>query len=322
MMQTLVFAGVRVLMHPSRRALVAGAGLLPLSAVLLRNRAMAGTERSSKLLHRAIPSSGESLPVIGIGTSRRYEVEPTPEKIAPLREAVQRFVSLGGTVIDTAPSYGTAEDVLGLILSQDGLREKVFLCSKVGTQGREAAVAEIARSFQRLKTSVIDLVAVHNLIDPDANLATLRDLKTQGKIRYLGATVWRDSQLADLEALMTRETLDFIQVNYALDDRGAAERILPLAKERGMAVMVNVPFGRDRLFKAVQGRALPPWAAEFDCTSWPQFFLKYVLAHEAVTCPIPGMAKAAYVEDNLGAAQGRLPDAAQRARMEALVDAL
>jgi aryl-alcohol dehydrogenase-like predicted oxidoreductase len=239
-----------------------------------------------------------------------------------LREAVQRFVSLGGTVIDTAPSYGTAEDVLGLILSQDGLREKVFLCSKVGTQGREAAVAEIARSFQRLKTSVIDLVAVHNLIDPDTNLATLRDLKTQGKIRYLGATVWRDSQLADLEALMTRETLDFIQVNYALDDRGAAERILPLAKERGMAVMVNVPFGRDRLFKAVQGRALPPWAAEFDCTSWPQFFLKYVLAHEAVTCPIPGMAKAAYVEDNLGAAQGRLPDAAQRARMEALVDAL
>ena len=283
---------------------------------------MAGTERSSKLLHRAIPSSGESLPVIGIGTSRRYEVEPTPEKIAPLREAVQRFVSLGGTVIDTAPSYGTAEDVLGLILSQDGLREKVFLCSKVGTQGREAAVAEIARSFQRLKTSVIDLVAVHNLIDPDTNLATLRDLKTQGKIRYLGATVWRDSQLADLEALMTRETLDFIQVNYALDDRGAAERILPLAKERGMAVMVNVPFGRDRLFKAVQGRALPPWAAEFDCASWPQFFLKYVLAHEAVTCPIPGMAKAAYVEDNLGAAQGRLPDAAQRARMEALVDAL
>lgn len=283
---------------------------------------MAGSEGSSKLLHRPIPSSGESLPVIGIGTSRRYEVEPTPEKIAPLREAVQRFVSLGGTVIDTAPSYGTAEDVLGLILSQDGLREKVFLCSKVGTQGREAAVAEIARSFQRLKTSVIDLVAVHNLIDPDANLATLRDLKTQGKIRYLGATVWRDSQLADLEALMTRETLDFIQVNYALDDRGAAERILPLAKERGIAVMVNVPFGRDRLFRAVQGRALPPWAAEFDCASWPQFFLKYVLAHEVVTCPIPGMAKAAYVEDNLGAAQGRLPDAAQRARMEALVDAL
>ncbi|KQP76583.1 aldo/keto reductase [Methylobacterium sp. Leaf111] len=309
-------------MHPNRRAVIAGAALLPLSAGPLKRRAMAEKAQFSGLLRRPIPSSGETLPVIGIGTSRRYEVEPTPEKIAPLREAVQRFVALGGTVIDTAPSYGTAEDVLGLILSQDGLREKVFLCSKVGTPGREAGAAEIARSFQRMKTSVIDLIAVHNLIDPDANLATLRDLKAQGKIRYLGATVWRDSQLADLEALMTRETLDFIQVNYALDDRSAAARILPLAKERGTAVMVNVPFGRDRLFKAVQGRALPPWAAEFDCASWPQFFLKYVLAHQAVTCPIPGMAKVAYVEDNLGAARGRLPDAAQRTRMEALVDAL
>ncbi|KQP36405.1 aldo/keto reductase [Methylobacterium sp. Leaf104] len=309
-------------MDLSRRAVLAGAGLLPLSVAWPGRPAIADSATSTGLLRRPIPSSGETLPVIGIGTSRRYEVEPTPEKIAPLREAVQRFVSLGGRVIDTAPSYGTAEDVLGLILGQDGLREKVFLCSKVGTPGREAGAAEIARSFQRLKTTVIDLIAVHNLIDPDANLATLRGLKAEGKIRYLGATVWRDSQLADLEALMARETLDFIQVNYALDDRGAAARILPLAKARGMAVMVNVPFGRDRLFKAVQGRELPPWAAEFDCATWPQFFLKYVLGHEAVTCPIPGMAKAAYVEDNLGAARGRLPDAAQRTRMEAFVDAL
>jgi aryl-alcohol dehydrogenase-like predicted oxidoreductase len=283
---------------------------------------MADTLRAVELLRRPILSSGESLPAIGIGTSRRYEVEPTAEKIAPLREAVQRFVALGGSVIDTAPSYGTAEDVLGMILEQDGLREKVFLCSKVGTSGREAGAAEIARSFERMRTPVIDLIAVHNLIDPGGNLATLRELKAQRKIRYLGATVWRDSQFTDLEALMTREPLDFIQVNYALDDRSAAARILPLANERGMAVMVNVPFGRDRLFKAVQGLPLPPWAAEFDCASWPQFFLKYVLGHEAVTCPIPGMAKATYVEDNLGAARGRLPDAAQRSRMEALVDAL
>ncbi|WP_292515171.1 aldo/keto reductase [Methylobacterium sp.] len=276
----------------------------------------------TSLLRRRIPSSGETLPVIGIGTSRRYEVEPTPEKVAPLREAVQRFVALGGTVIDTAPSYGTAEDVLGLILGQDGLREKVFLCSKVGTPGREGGAAEIARSFKRMNTAMIDLVAVHNLVDPAANLATLRELKAQKKIRYLGVTVWRDSQFADLEPLMRREALDFIQVNYALDDRLAAQRILPLAAERGMAVMVNVPFGRGQLLKAVQGRELPPWAAEFDCASWPQFLLKYVLANEAVTCPIPGMAKAAYVEDNLGAARGRMPDAAQRARMEAFVDAL
>jgi aryl-alcohol dehydrogenase-like predicted oxidoreductase len=309
-------------MHPSRRAFVAGAGLLPLSGLLLARTPAPARAETVGVLRRPIPSSGETLPVVGIGTSRRYEVDPIPEKVAPLREAVQRFVALGGTVIDTAPSYGTAEDVLGIILGEDGLREKVFLCSKVGTPGREGGAAEIARSFARLKTPVIDLIAVHNLIDPDANLATLRELKAQGKIRYVGVTVWRDSQFPDLEALMKRETLDVIQVNYALDDRRAAERILPLAAERGMAVMVNVPFGRDRLFKAVQGRALPPWTAEFDCASWPQFFLKYVLGHAAVTCPIPGMAKAAYVEDNLGAARGRMPDAALRTRMEALVDAL
>lgn len=308
-------------MHPSRRTFVAGAGLLPLATHLAQAAAPAEPEPAG-LLRRAIPSSGERIPVIGIGTSRRYEVEPTPEKVAPLREAVQRFVALGGSVIDTAPSYGTAEDVLGLILPQDGLREKVFLCSKVGTPGREAGAAEIARSFKRMNTAMIDLVAVHNLVDPASNLATLRDLKAEKKIRYLGVTVWRDSQFADLEPLMRRETLDFVQVNYALDDRRAAERILPLAADRGMAVMVNVPFGRDRLLRAVQGRELPGWTADFDCASWPQFFLKYVLSHPAVTCPIPGMAKASYVEDNLGAARGRMPDAAQRARMEALVDAL
>lgn len=310
-------------MPPSRRAFLAGglAGSL-LALPPLDRPAMALPAAEGGLLRRPIPSSGETLPALGIGTSRRYEVAPTPEAIAPLREAVKRFVALGGSVIDTAPSYGTAEEVLGQILPHDGLREKVFLCSKVGASGREGGAAEIARSFRRMNTQTIDLVAVHNLIDTETNLATLRDLKAGGRIRYVGVTVWRDGQFADLEAVMRSQTLDFIQVNYALDDRRAAERILPLARERGMAVMVNVPFGRDRLFKAVQGRELPPWTAEFDCASWPQFFLKYVLAHEAVTCPIPGMAKVAYVEDNLGAARGRLPDAALRTRMEAYVDAL
>jgi len=309
-------------MHPSRRAVLAGTGLLPLALPLLGQAVTPVRAEPAALLRRAIPSSGETLPAIGIGTSRRYEVAPTPEAIAPLREAVLRFVALGGSVIDTAPSYGTAEDVLSLILAEPGLREKLFLCSKVGTPGREAGLAEIERSFKRMNTAMIDLVAVHNLIDTATNLATLRDLKAGKRIRYVGVTVWRDSQFADLEAVMRRETLDFVQVNYALDDRVAAQRILPLAAERGIAVMVNVPFGRDRLLKAVQGRDLPPWTAEFDCASWPQFFLKYVLAHPAVTCPIPGMAKVAYVEDNLGAARGRMPDAAQRARMETYVDAL
>lgn len=275
-----------------------------------------------ELIRRTIPASGETLPAMGIGTSRRYEVEPTPEAIAPLREAVERFVTLGGTVIDTAPSYGTAEDVLGLILSQGNLRDRVFLASKVSARGRDEGRAQIARSFERMRTKSIDLIAVHNLVDTETNLASLRDLKERGRIRYVGVTVWRDDQFPDLESVMKRETLDFIQVNYAVDSRAAAERILPLAKDRGIAVMTNVPFGRDRLFGMVKGKQLPDWATGFGAGTWPQFFLKYVLGNDAVTCPIPGMAKAAYVEDNCAAASGRLPDPAERKKMEAFIDAL
>jgi aryl-alcohol dehydrogenase-like predicted oxidoreductase len=301
-------------MPVSRRAVIAGAALAP----LVGRSAFA----AEPLIRRPIPSSGEVLPAIGIGTSRRYEVEPTPDKIAPLKDAVQTFVSLGGTVIDTAPSYGSAEDVLGAILAETGLRPKVFLASKVDTTGRDATRAEFERSLKRMRVDTLDLVAVHNLIDVTGNLAVLRELKGAKRIRYVGVTVWRDNQLDALEAVMKRETLDFIQVNYAIDNRAAAGRVIPLAADRGMAVMTNVPFGRDRLFKAVQGKAMPPVAQDLGCTSWPQFFLKYVLGNPAVTCPIPGMAKAAYVEDNLGAARGKLPDAAQRKQMEAFIDAV
>ncbi|MEL6063553.1 MULTISPECIES: aldo/keto reductase [unclassified Methylobacterium] len=301
-------------MPVSRRAVIAGAALAP----LVGRSAFA----AEPLIRRPIPSSGEMLPAIGIGTSRRYEVEPTPDKIAPLKDAVQTFVSLGGTVIDTAPSYGSAEDVLGAILAETGLRPKVFLASKVDTTGRDATRAEFERSLKRMRVDTLDLVAVHNLIDVTGNLAVLRELKGAKRIRYVGVTVWRDNQLDALEAVMKRETLDFIQVNYAIDNRAAAGRVIPLAADRGMAVMTNVPFGRDRLFKAVQGKAMPPVAQDLGCTSWPQFFLKYVLGNPAVTCPIPGMAKAAYVEDNLGAARGKLPDAAQRKQMEAFIDAV
>lgn len=298
----------------SRRTLVAAAGLIPFAQTL--------SAAEEALIRRPIPSSGEMLPVLGIGTSRRYEVALTPDRIAPLKEAVERFVALGGSVIDTAPSYGTAEEVLGLILPEGSLREKVFLATKVDTTGRAATRAEFDRSLARMKVGSIDLVAVHNLIDTSGNLAVLRDLKAEGKIRYVGVTVWRDGQFDGLEDVMRREALDAIQVNYAIDNREAAARILPLAADRGQAVMVNVPFGRDRLFKAVQGKAVPDFATDFGCATWPQFFLKYVLGHPAVTCPIPGMAKAAYVEDNLAAARGRLPDPAERKRMEAFIDAL
>ncbi len=301
-------------MSVSRRAVIAAAALAPLAPRF--------AWAADPLIRRPIPSTGEMLPAIGIGTSRRYEVEPTPEKVAPLKDAVQTFLSLGGSVIDTAPSYGTAEDVLGLILADPGLRQKIFLASKVDTTGREATLAEFERSLKRMKVEALDLVAVHNLIDVTENLAVLRDLKSRKRIRYVGVTVWRDNQLEALAEVMKRETLDFIQVNYAIDNREAAERVIPLAADRGMAVMTNVPFGRDRLFKAVQGKELPAVAKDLGCASWPQFFLKYVLGNPAVTCPIPGMAKASYVEDNLGAARGRLPDPAQRKQMEAFIDAV
>jgi aryl-alcohol dehydrogenase-like predicted oxidoreductase len=269
------------------------------------------------LLRKKIPSSGEEIPVIGLGTARRYE-RPGPG----LRETLARFGALGATVIDTAPVYGDAETVVGDLIQQLGSRERLFLATKVSIRGREAGVQQIEQSFRQLRTSKIDLIAVHNLRDTDTHLATLRELKKQGRIRYIGITTSSDRQYPDFEQTMRRETLDFIQVDYALDNRGAGERILPLAAGRGMAVMVNLPFGRGRLFDAVRGKPLPAWAADFDCASWPQFFLKYIVSHPAVTCAVPGMARPEYVDDNLGAARGRLPDAAQRRRMESFIDAI
>jgi aryl-alcohol dehydrogenase-like predicted oxidoreductase len=214
------------------------------------------------LLRKKIPSSGEALPIIGLGTARRYE-RPGPG----LRETLARFGALGGAVIDTAPVYGQAETVVGDLLQELELRPGLFLATKVSTSGREAGVQQIERSFRQLRTAAIDLIAVHNLRDTDAQLATLRELKAQGRIRYVGITTSSDRQYADFERTMRRERLDFIQVDYALDNRGAGERILPLAAERGIAVMANLPFGRGRLFDAVRGKALPAWAAEFDCAS-------------------------------------------------------
>jgi aryl-alcohol dehydrogenase-like predicted oxidoreductase len=278
--------------------------------------------QAQPLIQKKIPSTGETLPIIGLGTARRYEDVKSDGDKVPLRETIRRFQELGGKVIDTAPSYGTAEAVVGELV--DGLknRDSLFLATKVSLRntGREAGVAQIEQSFKRLRTGKIDLIAVHNLRDTDTQLATLRELKQTGRIRYVGITTSFDKQYGEFEQTMKRETLDFIQVDYALDNRDAGARIVPLAADRGMAVMINLPFGRGRLFNAVQGKKLPEWAAEIDCASWAQFFLKYIVSHPAVTCAVPGMAKAEYVIDNLGAARGRLPDAAMRKRMEQFID--
>ena len=305
-----------------RRLVLASASLAPtlVAAGWLPTRALA---QAAPLLRKKIPSSGEEIPIIGLGTARRYERVGTEAERATLRETLRRFGALGATVIDTAPVYGEAEEVVGALVEGLGLGSKLFLATKVSTGGgREAGLEQIEASFRRLRTSRIDLIAVHNLRGTEIHLPTLRELKQAGRIRYVGITTSFDRQYADFEATMRRERLDFIQVDYAVDNRGAGERILPLAAERGMAVMINLPFGRGRLFAAVRGKELPPWAAEIDCRTWAQFFLKFVVSHPAVTCAIPGMARPEYVADNLGAAHGRLPDAALRRRMESFIDAI
>jgi aryl-alcohol dehydrogenase-like predicted oxidoreductase len=280
--------------------------------------------QEAPLLQKKIPSSGETIPVIGIGTARRYEEIGSEAEKVPLRETLRRFKELGGKVIDSSPSYGTAEAVVGELQENLKIRDALFLATKVSLRdvGREAGLKQIEQSFKRLRTDKIDLIAVHNLRDTQTQLRTLRELKRAGRIRYVGVTTSFERQYPEFEETMKNEALDFIQVDYALDNRNADERIIPLAGDRGMAVMVNLPFGRGRLFNAVQGKKLPEWASEFDCATWAQFFLKYIVSHPAVTCAVPGMAKAEYVVDNMGAARGRLPDAALRRRMEQWIDGL
>lgn len=284
--------------------------------------APAALAQQPALIRKPIPSSGELIPVIGLGSARRYEDPRTEAELAPLRETFRRFRQLGGKVVDTAPSYGNAETVMGGIMAELGIRDDLFLCTKVGVNTPEEGRAQIAQSFQKLRTERIDLIAVHNLRDITNQLAYLRELKQAGRIRYVGATTSFDRQYEAFEQMMRRERLDSIQIDYALDNRNAAERIIPLAAERGMAVFINLPFGRGSVFRATQGKALPDWAAEIDVTTWAQFMLKYLVAHPAVTCAVPGMAQPRYVDDNMKAAQGRLPDAAMRRRMEQFIDGL
>lgn len=301
-----------------RDVLRAGVGA---GAALLLPQGRLGAQ-PAPLITRPIPSTGERIPVVGVGTARRWQGATTPGEKAPLREVLRRMAAEGARVVDTAPSYGDAEAVLGELVAELGVRERLFLATKVGTTGRQAGIEEIEASFRRLRASRIDLIAVHNLRDTATQLATLRELKHAGRIRYVGITTSFSRQYPAFERTMRAESLDFIQVDYALDDRGAAKTILPLAADRGMAVMVNLPFGRGRLFHAVEGRSLPPWAGDFDCASWAQFFLKYIVSHPAVTCCVPGTAKIEYLIDNVGAARGRLPDPATRRRMEAFIDRL
>ncbi len=271
---------------------------------------------------RAIPSSGQMLPVIGVGTAVAYELDTADAKFPVLVETVRTFLAHGGAVIDTSPTYGRAEKSLGEILRRIGGRERAFLATKISTTGEQAGIDSVVASLRDLGTDRIDLLQVHNIRDTEVHLRTIRRLQDEGKVRYAGITTSFRNSYGEYERIMHRERLDFIQIDYALDNRVAEERILPLAHDRGMAVLINLPFGRGRLFSKARGRPLPPWAAEIDCTSWAQLFLKFVLAHPAVTAIIPGTDRPEFALDNLNAARGRVPDARMRERIVGYWDQL
>ena len=264
---------------------------------------------------KPIPSSGELIPTVGLGT-RSFGVAATSEEAKlPLTEVLRLFVEMGGTLIDTAPAYRDSEATLGELAVNLGITHDVFWATKVGANGREAGIAQMDMSMSRLLTGPIDLMQVHNLRDYETQLATMREWKDAGRLRYIGITTSSLRAYDRFYEVMMSETLDFVQLNYSIGTRNAEERLLSAAADRGMAVMVNLPYERARLFEAVAGNELPEWAADFDCESWGQFFLKYILSHPAVTCVIPATTKPHHLRDNMGALYGRLPDEATRAHM-------
>ncbi|MBI3574636.1 MAG: aldo/keto reductase [Gammaproteobacteria bacterium] len=273
-------------------------------------------------LKRTIPKSGEQIPAIGLGTWQTFDVGGSDAERTPLREVLKRFVALGGTVIDTSPMYGAAETVIGDLAAEAGVQQALFYATKVWTTGEQAGIRQMETSMRRMRVSRVDLMQVHNLVDLDTHMRTLRAWKEQGRIRYHGITHYTESAYDDLERALRTEKPDFVQLNYSLSSRQAERRLLPLAQELGIAVLVNRPFEKAGLFGRVQGKPLPAWAAEFDCASWAQFFLKFILAHPAVTCAIPATSKVKHLEDNMQAGLGRLPDAATRAKMAQLVGQL
>jgi diketogulonate reductase-like aldo/keto reductase len=293
--------------------LISGAAtglLLPIGA----SRSFAAGE-SSNMNTRAIPSSGEKLPVIGLSTWQTFDVGTSQSERAPLENVLTELVKLGGRVIDSSPMYGRSEEVIGDLAGKLQLPDKLFLATKVWTTGRQAGVQSMERSFTRFKAKKIDLMQVHNLVDMSTHLPAMREWKAAGRFRYIGVTHYNESAFSEVEKVLRSEKLDFLQINYSLGEREAEQRILPLAQERGVAVMINRPFGGGGLFGRVRSKPLPEWAAEFDCHSWAQFLLKWIVGHPAVTCVIPATADPAHMRDNLGAGMGKLPDAKMRERM-------
>jgi diketogulonate reductase-like aldo/keto reductase len=305
------------------RVRISRRGLLRLMAAAA---AASGSMRPSaagaapSILTRPIPSSGETLPAVGLGTWQTFDVGAPAAEREPRRDVLRRFVELGGRVIDSSPMYGAAEAVVGELAAELGVVDKLFVATKVWTSGKSAGIAQMEQSIRLLRKPKLDLMQIHNLVDWRTHLATLREWKKAGRIRYLGVTHYTSSAYDELERVLRGEVgLDFVQLNYSLGEREAERRILPLARERGIAVLVNRPFAEGGLFRRVRGQTLPSWAADFECASWAQFFLKWILAHPAVTCVIPATSRPEHLVDNMTAGTGALPDAKTREKMSALL---
>ncbi len=274
------------------------------------------------LLQRPVPRTGEMLPLVGLGTWQTFDVAPDSPQRTELREVLRELAALGGRVVDSSPMYGESERVVGDLTAELANRQQLFFATKVWTSGRDAGIRQMEASFRLMRTHVMDLMQIHNLMDHEVHLRTLRDWKAAGRIRYLGITHYHSGAFAELERLVTTRHYDFVQFNFSLDEPEAEARLLPACAASGTAVLINRPFAQAGLFSRVRGKPLPPWAAEIQCASWAQFFLKWILGHPAVTCVIPGTRRVAHLRDNLGAATGALPDAATRRRMAQYVGSL
>jgi diketogulonate reductase-like aldo/keto reductase len=300
-------------MDPRRRALLALAAAGALGSEL--RPALAQT----RIMTKPIPSTAEPLPLIGVGTWQTFDVGGDAAARGPLREVLKL---LNKNIIDSSPMYGTSETVTGDLMAELGLRDQLFVATKVWTSGRDAGIRQMETSFKRLRVQRMDLMQVHNLVDVEAHTKTILELKARRKVRYIGITHYTSAAYAEVERALKAAPYDFLQINYSLGEREAEKRILELAKDKNMAVIANRPFAEGALFRRVKGKPLPPWAAELGISSWAQYFLKWIVSHPAVTCAIPGTGNPKHMQDNLGAGLGPLPDAAARKRMAEHFDSL
>ena len=276
----------------------------------------------STAIKKTIPSTGERLSVIGLGTSRTFNVDSDKAVTSPLMAVMQAFFDNGGQLIDSSPMYGSAEAVTGALVKQVENKQGIFTATKVWTDGKRQGIEQMERSMQRLGVDQIDLMQIHNLRDWRTHIDTLVDWKAEGRIRYIGITTSHGRYHDQLEELLQKLPLDFVQFSYNIIDRTAEQRLLPISREKGIATLINRPYQRGSLFRMVKGKSLPAWAAEFDCTSWGQFFLKFIAAHPDVTCIIPATSKLKHMFDNMAAGYGRLPDEQTRQRMIKLIETL